>query len=246
MAIQRITKRVVDAAQPGDTDLFLWDADLAGFGLKVTPSGRKTYVIQYRVPGLGRRGFAKRFTLGEHGPRTPEEARRQARRELGRVAQGSSPAAERAAKKQMIRVSELSASYLDEVDRRRKPGTAREYRRLWTKHILPALGTKQVSAVTSADICRLHRLLHKTPYVANRVVARLSTFFVDAIREGVLPSKDSPTDRGRVLPGARPRAVPDQGRVRSPRSGACPGRNRGLAGGPRDTEEAEEAREPEA
>ena len=200
MPIQRITKRVVDAAQPGDTDLFLWDADLAGFGLKVTPTGRKTYVIQYRVPGLGRRGFAKRFTLGEHGPLTPEEARRQARRELGRVAQGSSPAAERAALKQMIRVSELSVSYLDEVDRRRKPGTAREYRRLWAKHILPALGTKQVSAVTPADIRRLHRSLHRTPYVANRVVARLSTFFAYAIREGGLPSKDNPTDGVEFFP----------------------------------------------
>lgn len=193
MSIQRITKRVVDATQAGDRDVFLWDADLAGFGLKVTPTGKKTYVIQYRIPGLGRRGFAKRFSLGEHGALTPEEARRSARRELGRVAQGSSPAAERAALKQMIRVSELSASYLDEVDRRRKPGTAREYRRLWTKHILPAFATKQVSTVTPADIRRLHRSLHKTPYVANRVVARLATFFAYAITEGAILSKENPT-----------------------------------------------------
>ena len=192
MAIERITKRVVDAIQAGDRDVFLWDADLAGFGLKVTPTGKKTYVIQYRIPGLGRRGFAKRFSLGEHGPLTPEEARRSARRELGRVAQGSSPAAERAALKQMIRVSELSVSYLDEVDRRRKPGTAREYKRLWKKHILPAFGMKQVSAVTPADIRRLHRSLHDTPYVANRVVARLATFFAYAITEGVIPSKENP------------------------------------------------------
>ncbi len=192
MPIQRITKRVVDATQAGDRDVFLWDAELAGFGLKVTPTGKKTYVIQYRIPGLGRLGYAKRFSLGEHGPLTPEEARRAARRELGRVAQGSSPAAERAALKHLIRVSELSASYLDEVDRRRKPGTAREYRRLWTKHIIPAFGTKQASAVTPADIRRLHRSLHETPYVANRVVARLSTFFAYAIAEGAIPSKENP------------------------------------------------------
>jgi integrase len=180
--------------------VFLWDADLAGFGLKVTPTGKKTYVIQYRIPGLGRRGFAKRFSLGEHGPLTPEQARLLARKELGRVAHGSSPAAERAALKQMMRVSELSVPYLDEVDRRRKPATAREYRRLWKKHILPALGAKSVSMVLAADIRRLHRSLHETPYVANRVVARLTTFFVYAIAEGALPSKENPAHGVELYP----------------------------------------------
>jgi hypothetical protein len=58
---------------------------------------------------------------------------------------------------------------------------------------LPAIGTRQVSTVTPADVRRLHRSLHDTPYVANRVVARLATFFSHAISEGVIASKDNPT-----------------------------------------------------
>ena len=194
MATGKITKRTVDATKPNDRDLFIWDDDVAGFGLRVRPSGNKTYVIQYRVPGLGRRGMAKRVSLGEHGTLTPDEARKLARRELGRVAQGANPAAERSARKQEATVSELSVPYLEEVDLRRKPGVAREYRRLWKKHILPALGSKPVAAVSGADVRRLHRSLSDTPYVANRVVARVSSFYTYAIRERAVPSKENPAD----------------------------------------------------
>ena len=91
MAVERITKRVVDSIKPADRDTFLWDADVRGFGLKVTPSGKKTYVIQYRLPGLGRSAFARRMVLGDHGLLTPEAARKRAREELGNVARGIDP-----------------------------------------------------------------------------------------------------------------------------------------------------------
>ncbi len=74
----RITKRAVDAIDATNPDTIYWDDDLSGFGLRLQ-AGRKTYVIQYRVPGLGRRGFAKRVTLGAHGKLTPEEARKLAK-----------------------------------------------------------------------------------------------------------------------------------------------------------------------
>lgn len=66
MPVGRITKRTVDALEPSSSDVFLWDEDLTGFGLRVTPAGHKSYVLQYRIPGLGRRGFAKRI---KHRPR---------------------------------------------------------------------------------------------------------------------------------------------------------------------------------
>lgn len=185
MAVTRITKRTVDALNAGSRVVFAWDQDVSGFGIKVTPSGRKTYVIQYRIPGLGRRGFAKRITLGEHGVLTPEEARRLARRELGKVAQGFNPAADRAAQRAVPTVSELGERYLEDVSVTRKTSTAVEYRRLWDKHVEPALGSRQVAEVVQADVRRLHRSLAKTPYLANRIVAMLGAFFAFGAREGV-------------------------------------------------------------
>ena len=57
----RITKRLVDQVAPAERDLFVWDTSLRGFGLKVTPAGRKTYVYQYRIAQPGRASLVRRF-----------------------------------------------------------------------------------------------------------------------------------------------------------------------------------------
>jgi len=49
MAMTRISKRAVEAARPGTKDTNLWDEELGGFGVKITPTGARTYLIQYRV-----------------------------------------------------------------------------------------------------------------------------------------------------------------------------------------------------
>lgn len=49
MVVMRITKRGVDEAQPQTRDSFLWDSELSGFGVKVSPAGRKVYIVQYRL-----------------------------------------------------------------------------------------------------------------------------------------------------------------------------------------------------
>ena len=63
--LTKITKRTVDAAQANGADQFLWDSDLKGFGLKVTPAGNKVYILQYRKGGRGTP--TKRVTIGRHG-----------------------------------------------------------------------------------------------------------------------------------------------------------------------------------
>ncbi len=192
MPVGPITKRTVDALRPSSDDLFLWDQDLTGFGLRVTPSGHKSYVVQYRIPGLGRRGFPKRIVLGEHGVLTPEEARRLARQQLGKVAHGADPAADRAARRAAATMKELGAVYLEDVRVRHKKRTATEYQRLWNKHVLPAFASRPVPEVSAADVRRLHRSLAKTPYLANRVLAMLGAFFTYVSKEGVRAPHDNP------------------------------------------------------
>ena len=93
MPTDKLTKRTVDAAKPGERDSYVWDDELSGFGLKVTPAGRKVYLVQYRLGG--RKGRTRRVTIGVHGTLTPDEARSQAKRLLGVVALGQDPAEDR-------------------------------------------------------------------------------------------------------------------------------------------------------
>jgi len=89
MASLKITKRNVDAAPiPVGNDIYYWDTELRGFGLRVTPRGVRSYVVQYRMPGLP----ARRMTIGVHGsPWTPEKARGRAEGILFNVKRGDDP-----------------------------------------------------------------------------------------------------------------------------------------------------------
>jgi integrase len=181
--LEKITKRAVDAARAGDADQFLWDSEIKGFGLKVTPAGSKIYILQYRKGG---RGFpTKRFTIGRHGALTPEQARKEAARLLGAIAHGTDPAAVRAAERTAPTVAALAERFLlEHVTTKTKARTAVEYRRLVESVIVPTIGRKRVSDVTRADVSRLHHDHRATPYAANRAVAVLSKMFALAEKWG--------------------------------------------------------------
>jgi Arm DNA-binding domain len=76
-----ITKRHVDALLPTNREYFVWDRDLKGFGLRVQPTGEKSFVVKYR-PGGGRKAPTRRLTLGRVGTITPDEARKLAKVKL--------------------------------------------------------------------------------------------------------------------------------------------------------------------
>ena len=150
-----ITKRTVDEAEPGNRDLFLWDRQLPGFGLKVTPAGAKVYLLQYRTGGRG--APTQRFTIGRHGaPWTPDQARREAKRLLGMVATGGDPAGERRAQRQKQRkpskdtLRAVAEEWLqrDQASNRRLP----EVRRILERDVLPALGNKPIADVRKRDV----------------------------------------------------------------------------------------------
>jgi integrase len=155
----KISKRAVDAAEPGARDVFLWDAGdgaIKGFGLKVTPGGRKVYVLQYRMGG--RSSPVRRLTIGKHGsPWTPEQARAEARRLLGVVAAGRDPAAEKAAAKAEMTVAELCDLYVAEGCATKKPNSLAADRAEIERHIKPLIGTKKAGTLSRADVERMMR-----------------------------------------------------------------------------------------
>ena len=187
---RKLTKRAIDSLRPNAADDYcVWDTDLKGFGVRVWPSGRRVFVVQYRPQGARQTRY---LTLGQYGPLTVDEARKLAKVRLGAVASGADPARERRSAREAPTVRELGEAYLDDVRAKKKPATAREYARLWEKHVLPALGTAKAAAVTGADVAKLHRKMKGTPYGANRVLALLGAFFSFAAKEGVRARHDNP------------------------------------------------------
>lgn len=186
----KIGKEAVDALKPGAV---LWDTVVRGFGVRCREGGTKTYIVQYRA-GSGRGALLRKYTIGRHGsPWTPDTARREARRVLGRVAGGADPAAERACDKKAGTVGQLCDTFLAEhVEAKRKGRTATEYRRLIEHFIKPALGNLKVGDVTRAHVSRLHHSLRSTPYQANRVLAVCSAMFNKAEAWGFRPDGSNP------------------------------------------------------
>lgn len=169
----RLTKRIVEGATPKVKEYYLWDEDIPGLGLRVLPSGRKQYIVQYRA---GRR--SRRISLGPHTVLTAELARTNALAILSDARSGRDPAAERDTYRDALLVKDLAQRFDEQhISVRVKPVTAREYRRSLDKLILPKLGRMVITDVTRAQIAKFHHDLRHRPYQANRCLAILSKMF---------------------------------------------------------------------
>ena len=191
MAVANITKRAVDAAKSHSVDSYLWDKELHGFGLKVTPAGSKVYLVQYQLGG--RKGRTRRVTIGRHGELTPTAARAEAKRLLGEIAAGRDPADERDKVKGGKSLAVVLEQFMAEhVRPKLKASTAREYERSARLYIVPRLGRRPVGDLMRQDIAKLHHELGDTPYQANRTLALLSKFFGWAEKHGLRPDGSNP------------------------------------------------------
>src|SRR5215203_5224947 len=206
MPVCKITKRTVDAATAvNEKRLYLYDEELKGFGLAVTPSGAKSYFVEYRA-GRGRSAPTRRLVLGPIGKLTPDEARRLARTTLADVAHGDDPAGKRSRRRKEARIAELAERYLAEHARmHNKPRTVQEAERALRFSILPNLGDTKVSDLTVADVSRWHSGMRATPYAANRNLAVLRKML--ALAAGPWELRDD-------NPAARVKAFPERERER--------------------------------
>ena len=167
-----ISRRTVERLK-ADKDTVFWDSELLGFGVRVYPTGRKVYVVQTRAGGKD----GKRVTVGRHGVISAEEARRRAALIVARIKAGEEPVPEPMAVTLASgpTVADLAAVYLDQVVAvRLKPASAKTYRGVIEKHILPALGRKAALSLDHAAVTALHHGLAETPAMRDTLRRGLS------------------------------------------------------------------------
>src|SRR5260370_32202589 len=140
-----------------------YDTDFTGFGLKASPTGALSFIVEYR-PGAGGRSVSKRrMVIGTPKNLTPEEARNQASGILDRVRLGEDPAGERSNARKAESISDLLTSFMDDhIRAKRKARTAKLFQGYIKNHIEPVLGTRKAPTLTRPEVERLHRAIGKT------------------------------------------------------------------------------------
>jgi integrase len=187
----KLTKRYIESLDAdGGREIVIWDDVLPGFGLRVKPSGRRTYIVQYR----NRQGRSRRLTVGVHGRLTPDEARRDARQFLAQSDRGGDPVEERLVERRAVTMAELCMRYLEDYAALHKKRSSAEMdQRMIERFIVPSLGKRKIADVSRADIIKLHRSIRETPYMANRVLSLVSKMMNLAERWDLRPDGSNPT-----------------------------------------------------
>lgn len=185
-----ISKRSVDALHPTSRDKFLWDNAVRGFGLKVTPKGAKSYLLQYRMGG--RSTPTRRYTIGKHGsPWTPDGARKEALRLLEDVRRGLDPQ-EVNKERNRLAVQLAFDIYLDrflELYGKRNWG-GRTYASASSnlrRYVQPVLGRKPLPSIGRGDIVAIFDALPAgKPALPRNVFAHARKLFSWAVERGDL------------------------------------------------------------
>jgi integrase len=185
----KLTKTVVDAAQPESDPYELRDAMIPGFLLKVTPTGRKIFMVAY----VANNGQRRKPAIGRFGEITVEQARTIAQDWLADVRKGKDPSVEKSAARQAATVKELFDRFIADYSvPQNKPSTVKSNRGYGKLHIIPQLGHLKVPEVTRADIANLMKKMSPHPTNANRVLSAVRKMFNMAEVWGMRPDGSNP------------------------------------------------------
>jgi integrase len=157
-----------------------YDADVKGFGARVTAADHRAFILTYYT----RAGRQRRYTIGSFPDWQTTAAREEARRLKRLIDQGGDPLADIEAERGAPTVAALIERFIEEHVSRKRPHTQYDYRNIIERHIRPALGRMKVVEVTWNDVDALHRKITKGGHAtqANRAIAVVSKMFALAVR----------------------------------------------------------------
>ena len=172
-----LTKRAVEALEASEKSFIAWDNKLTGFGVRVQPTGIKSFIVNYRAGDGGRKAPNKRIVIGRYGRVTPEKARRLAQELLGRVAAGSDPAGDRSKAREMPRLAEAFDEYM-KINPNRTRKTVTNYRHNLQNCLSDWLG-RPLNAITRREVEeRFNRITEKHGWAtANQTLSMLRSVY---------------------------------------------------------------------
>ncbi len=192
MTSLKITKRAIDALAPDAKPFVAFDSDLAGFGVRVMPSGAMSYVVEYRPHGGGRGVSKRRLTIGRVGVLTPDQARRAAADTLAKVRLGGDPAASIMEKRRALTVAALCEAFEAEHLKAKVKSSTAGAHSLALARLKAAHGSIKAEALTRGHVAALHLRMGDTPYAANRALAVWSKLYSWAGVRGIAPKGLNP------------------------------------------------------
>jgi hypothetical protein len=205
MPTDNLTDRKIDSLKPGTDIVEWWDKKVPGFGIRVSPKGKKTWFVMYRFAGLRRR-----LRCGRYPAVSLEKARQKAKQALLDVSDGKDPAQEKKDQEAYIKKKRLEAKtfaqlaklYIDEYAKLNKRSW-KEDQRMIEKLLNPEFGTLNITEITRSHVRSfLKEMAAKTRVQANRTHACLRKIFNWSIREEIVDIEGNPAS-GISSPGGR-------------------------------------------
>ena len=202
----KLTKTLIDALPTPQSDAVYWDAALPGFGVKVTPKGRKVFIVLYRTGGAGSK--LCKYTIGPYGRVTLHQARVAAQKVFAARLDGRDPAAEKREKKRRVvadRVEDLLEAFIDQRLSQNRSGA--EIGRLLRRDMGKAWAGRSIHEIGKRDVVELISAIEQrgAPVAANKTLKSIKTFLRWCVgraildqspAEGVpLPAKEVARDR---------------------------------------------------
>jgi integrase len=183
----RLTKSAIDALPTSKSDVVYWDAGYPGFGVKVTPKGRKAFIVLYRTGGAGSR--LRKYTIGPHGRVTPHQARVAAQKVFAAKLDGRDLAAEKRAARQSIvadRVEDLLEAFIAQRLSQNRSGG--EVARLLRREIGKTWAGKSIHEINKRDVVEVVMAIEQrgAPVAANKALKSVKTFLRWCVGRAVL------------------------------------------------------------
>src|SRR5437899_2655013 len=202
----RLTKNAIDALPTSKSDVVYWDAGYPGFGVKVTPTGRKVFIVLYRTGGAGSK--LRKYTIGPYGRVTLHQARVAAQKVFAAKLEVRDQAAEkREAKRRVVadRVEDLLETFIAQRLSQNRSGG--EIARLLRREVGNTWAGRSIHEISKRDVVEVVTAIEQrgAPVAANKTLKSIKTFLRWCVgravldqspAEGVpLPSKEVARDR---------------------------------------------------